>query len=293
MHIETFVIYKDLAELRSISKTAQRHNVSQSAISQQLAQLETIHKCQLVDRRKRPFDLTKQGELMYQAAKDITARYDELKSQINAMKYADSGRINVAAIFSIGMHSLQEYVKRFMVRFSEVNVHVEYLEAGKIYELLLKGEIDIGIVAVPKRDRRLEVYDFNEEPLVLACSSNHPLASESEIDINAIQFERFIAFEEETPTRILIDGILNRYSLNIQPVMAFDNIETVKRAVEIGAGVSILPKNALSQEITAGTIKTIGFSNENFVRPTGILIRKNKIQSRPCRYFVKLLTQQE
>jgi DNA-binding transcriptional LysR family regulator len=145
------------------------------------------------------------------------------------------------------------------------------------------------LVAVPKKDRRLEVYDFEDEPLVLVCSPKHPLAKESEIDMHRLQFERFIAFEKEVPTRVWIDGILSRYNTVVRPVMEFDNIETVKRAVEINAGVSILPETAVVQEVAGGTLKTVPFSNERFVRPTGILVRKGKMFSQAGRYFLELL----
>jgi len=289
MHIETLKIFCDLAELLSFSRTAEKHLLSQSAVSQQLAQLELAHKCQLIDRKKRPIELTKEGQLFYQAARDMLDRYEQLKSQLNALKSSAGSRINVAAIFSIGMHALPNYVKKFMVNYPKVNVHIEYLDAGRIYELVLAGDIDIGLVAVPRREKRLNVYDFQNEPLVLVCSPKHPLADESQIDIHRIQFERFISFEKNVPTRIWIDNILQRYSIVIQPVMEFDNIETIKRAVEINSGVSILPKTAIVQELADGTIKALTFSNENFVRPTGIIIRKDKILSQAGRYFIELL----
>ncbi|MBN1795655.1 MAG: LysR family transcriptional regulator [Sedimentisphaerales bacterium] len=291
MHIESFKMFCDLAELRSLSKTAERHVVSQSAVSQQIAQLEASHRCQLINRKKRPIELTRQGELLYKAAKDIISRYEEFKSELNTLKNTTGSRINIAAIFSIGMHSLPEYIKKFMVRYPDVHVHVEYFSAEKIYESVLTGEVDIGLVAVPKRDRHLEVYDFQDEQLVLVCSPKHPLAAESQIDIQSVQFERFIAFEENIPTRQWIDGILKRYGLTIRPVMEFDNIETVKRAIEINSGISILPATSVEQEIAAGTLKALRFTDENLTRPTGIIVRKNKIQTRPGRYFIKLLTE--
>lgn len=289
MHIETLEIFCDLAELLSFSKTAEKHLLSQSAVSQQLAQLELAHKCQLVNRKKRPIELTKEGQLLYQAARDMLDRYEQLKSQLNALKSSTGSRINVAAIYSIGMHTLPSYVKKFMVRYPKVNVHIEYFSSGKIYELVLAGDVDIGLVAVPRREKRLNVYDFQNEPLVLVCSPKHPLANESRVDIHRVQFERFISFEKNVPTRIWIDNILQRYSIVIRPVMEFDNVETIKRAVEINSGVSILPKTAIVQELAAGTIKALTFSNENFVRPTGIIIRKDKILSQAGRYFIELL----
>jgi len=289
MHIETLKIFCDLVEMRSFSKTAEEHLLSQSAISQQLAQLELTHKCQLVDRKKRPIELTKEGELLYKAAKDMLDRYEQLRSELNALKSSSRNRINVGAIYSIGMHTLPNYVKKFMVSYPNVNVHIEYFSADRIYELVLAGDIDIGLVAVPKRDKRLDVYDFEDEPLVLVCSPNHPLSCESQVDIHKLQFERFIGFEENVPTRMWIDNILQRYNIIIRPVMEFDNIETVKRAVEINSGVSILPQTAILQELGSRTLKAIPFSNENFVRPTGIIVRKNKLLGQAGRYFIELL----
>ncbi|GAG44046.1 unnamed protein product, partial [marine sediment metagenome] len=204
-------------------------------------------------------------------------------------KSSTGSRINVAAIYSIGMHTLPSYVKKFMVSYPNVNVHIEYFSADRIYEMVLAGDIDIGLVAVPKRDKRLDVYDFEDEPLVLACSPKHPLSNESQVDIHKLQFERFIGFEKDVPTRMWIDNILQRYNVVVRPVMEFDNIETVKRAVEINSGISILPQTAILQEIGSETIKAIGFSNENFVRPTGIIVRKNKLLGQAGRYFIELL----
>ncbi|UCD52271.1 MAG: LysR family transcriptional regulator [Phycisphaerales bacterium] len=292
MHIETLRIFCDLADSRSFSKTAEKHLLSQSAVSQQLAQLELVHKCQLVTRKKRPIELTSAGQLFYKAAKDILERYDQLRSELSTLQARTENRINVAAIFSIGMHSLPDYVKKFMVSCPDVHVHIEYLSAEKIYTQVLSGEVDIGIVAVPKKDKRLEVYDFDEEPLVLACSPRHPLAKETEVDIHKLQFERFIAFEKDVPTRVWIDGILSRYSAAVRPAMEFDNIETIKRALEINAGISILPEPAIVQEVAGGTIKAVPFSNERLVRPTGIIIRKGRALSQAGRYCVELLRKQ-
>ena len=127
----------------------------------------------------------------------------------------------------------------------------------------------------------------------MACSSRHVWADESEMDIHRVQFERFIGFEKKTPTREWIDNILQRYNITVHAVMEFDNIETIKRAVEINSGVSILPETVISQEVGSGTIKGIPFSNENFVRPTGIIVRKNRVHNKISREFIKLLSRED
>lgn len=289
MQIETLKIFCDLAELQSFSKTADRHFLSQSAVSQQLAQLELAYKCQLINRKKRPIELTKEGQLFYTAAIDILERHEQLRSELNALKSSTDSRINVAAIYSIGMHTLPDYIKRFMVKYPNVNVNIEYFRASKIYELILAGEADIGLVAIPKQDKRMDVYEFEDEPLVLACSPKHPLSRESRVDIHQLQFERFIGFEKDTPTRIWIDNIFERYNIVLRPAMEFDNVETIKRAVEINSGISILPQTVIIQEVNDGSIKTVGFSNEDFIRPTGIIVRKSKLLGQTGRYFIELL----
>jgi DNA-binding transcriptional LysR family regulator len=289
MQIETLRIFRDLADLRNFSKTADKHLLSQSAISQQLAQLELEYNCQLIDRKKRPIELTSVGKVLYRASCDVIERLEQVNNELNALKSSTLNRINIAAIFSIGMHALPVYLKKFMINNPQVNVHVEYLDADEIYSKVIAGEIDFGIVATPKRDKRLEVYDFQREPLVLVTSPANPLVNKDDIDIHHLQFEKFIAFESGIPTRVWIDGIFDRYNLVIRPIMEFDNIETIKRAVEINSGVSILPQTAITQEISNKSLKAVRLSNENFYRPTGIITRKNKARSRACQYFIELL----
>jgi len=289
MHIETLKMFCDLADLQSFSKTADKLSLSQSAISQQLAQLELMHNCELISRKKRPIELTGEGLLVYKAAKDILDRYDQLKSELNALKSSASSQINIAAVYSIGMYALSDYVKKFMLKYPTVKANVEYYSASKVYEMTFAGDIDVGLIACPKRDKRLNLYNFVDEPLVLVCSPKHPLANTSTIDIHKVQFEKFIAFEHGVPSRLWVDDILRRYNIATHAVMEFDNIEIIKRAIEINAGISILPQTTITKELETGTLKAISFSNENFTRPTSIITLKNKKQNQFIRYFVDLL----
>ncbi len=288
MQIETIRIFCDVVELQNLSRTAERHGISQSAVSQQLAQLELAHKCQLIDRKKRPLAVTAAGEIFYRACKDILDRYDHLKSEL-AQLGETTARIKVAAIFSIGMHTLQPYVKRFMSKYPKINLQLEYSSAGQIYERVLAGQIDVGLVAVPKRDRNIDVHPFEDEPLVLVTNRDHPLATATAIDIHRLQGENFIAFAKNVPSRTLIDGILSQYNVSVRTVTEFDNTETIKRAVEIGAGVSILPEVTLRSELAGGTLAAIPFSNDRFTRPTAVIVRKNKTLTHPGRFFIELL----
>ena len=288
MNIETAKLFCDLVETKNFSRTAQAHGISQSAVSQQVAQLEMEHKVQLFDRKKRPIELTIAGQIFYKACRDILERYNHLTIELAGLN-ASNCRINVSAIFSIGMHTLQPYVKKFMSIYPDVNLSIVYEDARDIYDKLLSGQIDIGVVAAPRRDRNIEVYPFENEPLVMVCPPEHLLTEHDTVDIHNIEGEKFIAFAQNIPSRNLIDSILHRYNVSVRVVMEFDNTETIKRAVEIGAGVSILPKPCLRTELVGGSLKALPFSNETFYRPTGVIIRKGKTLSKAARHLIELL----
>ena len=288
MNMDSMRILCDLVELQNFSRTAELHGISQSAVSQQLAQIEMTHKVQLINRKKRPLELTNAGQIFYRACKDILERYDQLHNELAALSKTGC-RINLASIFSIGMHTLQPYVKKFMSIYPDVNLSIEYLDAKDIYMRLLKGSIDIGVVAVPKRDRNINVYNFENEPLAMVCSPEHPFSLSDEIDIHHLQGERFIAFAENVPTRQCIDSILKQFGVSVHIVMEFDNIETIKRAIEINSGISILPKTSIMAELNSGALQSVAFTNDHFYRSTGIVVRKDRQLNKAAQYLVELL----
>jgi len=288
MNLDSARIFCTLVEQKNFSRTADLHSISQSAVSQQLAQLELMHDNQLINRKKRPLELTEAGQVFYRACKEILERYDRLHRELSDLSKT-KGRINLASIFSIGMHTLQPYIKKFMKVYPDVNLAVEYLDAKDIYGGLLKGSIDIGVVALPKRDRNLRVYSFENEPLVLVCSPGHSFAALEQINIHHLQGEKFIGFCKNVPTRQYIDNILKRYSVSVQVTMEFDNIETIKRAIEIKSGISILPLPSVKTEVANGTLTVVEFSNEHFFRPTGIVIQKGHQLTKAADYLLELM----
>jgi len=275
--------------MKSFSHTAEKNMISQSAVSQQLAQLERIFNTPLINRQRKSFGLTDAGEMFYNTCKDIITRYDNFQSSLNYLKNSAKGKITIAAIYSIGMHSLQEYIKKFVAARPDVHLDLEYLSDTEIYNRILSGRIDIGLVAIPRNSPDIQVFDFLSEPMVCVCSPQHQFAKKTSIDICMMQYQPFIAFAQNLPTRNLIDQMLISYNIAVKPVMEFDNVETIKRVVEINAGISIMPQTTLKNELANKTLKAIPFSNENFKRPTGIIIRKNRAMNDNLKAFIELL----
>ena len=185
MQIESLKMFCDLAETESFTKAAQINQVTQSAISQQISSLERTFKSLLIERSKKKFRLTREGQTLYDYSKQIIQTYESLHSELQELKDIISGTIRVATIYSIGLHDLPPYIKRFMKSYPTVNVHVEYRRANQVYDDVLGNVVDLGLVAYPAKDSKLEIIPLRKEPLVLVCHPNHPFAKLKTVRLKA------------------------------------------------------------------------------------------------------------
>jgi DNA-binding transcriptional LysR family regulator len=289
MQIESLKVFCDLAETESFTKAAQINGVTQSAVSQQISSLERIFKSLLIERSKKQFRLTREGQVFYDYSKQILQTYASLDSRMQELKDIISGTIRVATIYSIGLHDLPPYIKKFMKSYPTVNVHVEYRQATQVYEDVLSNIVDLGLIAYPIRDAKLEIVALHKEPLVLVCHPQHPFTKQKSIKLKALAGQKIISFEPDTPTRKALDKILREHDVEVQHVMEFDNVETVKRAVEIDAGISIVPQGSVIQEIQKKTLASVEIEDGQFYRPLAAIYKKNRVLSPAMKQFLAIL----
>jgi DNA-binding transcriptional LysR family regulator len=195
----------------------------------------------------------------------------------------------VATIYSIGLHDLPPYLKKFLKAYPTVNVHVEYRRANQVYEDVMGNVVDLGLVAYPTRDNKLEIYPLRKDPLVLVCHPQHALAKQKRIKMKTLSGQKFIGFQPDIPTRKALDKILKENNVDVQHVMEFDNIETVKRAVEIDAGVAIVPQTTVVQEVAKQTLAQVELDDGDFFRPLAAIYKKNKVLSPAMKQFLSIL----
>jgi len=290
MQIENFKIFADLVETKSFSKAAKLNGITQSAVSQQARAMERNFKTLMIDRSQKQFNLTREGQRIYEAAKEILHVYEKLESELQEMKKVISGTIRISTIYSIGLHELPPYVKRFLQEFPSVNVRIEYRRSNLVYEDILRNAVDFGLVAFPQKQRQIEMIPFRNDRLVLITHPNHMLAKATEVDLKTLAGQKFIGFDPDIPTRKAVDSIFRDNKLEITPVMEFDNIETVKRAVEIDHGIAIVPQATVQQELRQGTLAIVPFKGKEFTRPLAILHRKGRVLTPAMRKFVETLS---
>lgn len=289
MQIESLKVFCDLAETESFTKAAQINNVTQSAVSQQISSLERQFKSLLIERSKKKFRLTREGQVLYDYSKQIIQTYEALFSRLQEIKDIISGTIRVSTIYSIGLHDLPPYLKKFLKAYPTVNVHVEYRRSNQVYEDVLGNVVDLGLVAYPQKDSKLEIIPLRRDLLVLVCHPQHPFARMKTVRLQAIAGQKFIGFEPDIPTRRAIDRVLKDNDVAVQHVMEFDNIETVKRAVEIDAGIAIVPHGTITQEITKQTLAEVRIEGEEIYRPLAAIHKRNKVLSPAMKQFLNVL----
>jgi len=289
MQIESLKVFCDLSETESFTKAAQINHVTQSAVSQQMSSLERQFKSLLIERSKKKFRLTREGQVLYDYSKQIIQTYEALFSRLQEIKDIVSGTIRVATIYSIGLHDLPPYLKKFLKAYPTVHVHVEYRRSNQVYDDVLSNVVDLGLVAYPARDAKLEIVPLRKDMMVLICHPQHPLSRNKTIKCKDIAGQKFIGFEPDIPTRRAIDKILKENDVQVQRVMEFDNIETVKRAVEIDAGIAIVPHGTITQEISKQTLAEVKLEDAEFYRPLAAIHKKNKVLSPAMKQFLNVL----
>lgn len=289
MQVESLKVFCDLADTESFTRAAQINNITQSAVSQQISSLERQFNSPLIERSKKKFRLTREGQVLYDFSKVIIQTYDSMQSKMQEIKDIISGTIRVATIYSIGLHDLPPYLKKFLKAYPTVHVHVEYRRSNQVYDDVLGNVVDLGLVAYPTKDARLEIVPLRQDLLVLICHPSHPLGKHKSIKLSQLNRQKFIGFEPDIPTRKAIDKIMKDEEVQVEHVMEFDNIETVKRAVEIDAGISIVPHGTITQEVTKQTLAEVKLEGHDLYRPLAAIYKKNKVLSPAMKQFLSIL----
>ncbi len=289
MHIETLKVFCDVVETGSFSVAASQNFITQSAVSQQLRGLEIKHKCKLLERSRGGAKPTPQGAILYKASREIIDRYMNVEAELQHSCHVIGGDLRVAIVYSVGLHELPAYLKEYLRSYPEVNVHIEYSRPNKIYENVISQQIDLGIVAYPQKNPQIVSIPIREDNLVLACPPDHALAAAKKISLSKLEGENFVAYEKDIATRKATDQLLKSNQVNVNYVAEYDNIETIKRAVEIGQGVAIIPLPAIRNEISQGSLKIANLTDVNLLRPLGIIHKRGRHLSPAADKFIEVV----
>lgn len=298
MHLESLKIFCDVVRWASFSRGAAENGISQSSASQSVHQLELRLGVKLIDRSKRPLVPTPQGKVYYEGCKDLVGRYLEVENRVKALEDARNvvGTVGVASIYSVGLHHMSRFVRTFGERYPGASVRLEYLHPTRVVESVTAGGTELGLISFPKRWPELTVIPWRAEEMVLAVHPSHRFAGRGSVDVHELDGETFISYDPDLSIRRAIDRSLRYHEVTFSVALEFDNIENIKRAVEIPAGVAILPEPTLAREVEAGTLVAVRISGQDpdhrLTRPLAVIHRRHHQLGLTASRFLKLLTEE-
>jgi DNA-binding transcriptional LysR family regulator len=282
-------LFADIAETRSISKSAIRNSISQSAASQHLQELERQFDVQLVDRSIRPLVLTEAGNIYLRFCLDVIEKQEIFNQGLQRIKGETEGVIRVASIYSVGVSDLNRIEDALAEKNPEIKLRITYLQPNKVYEAIRQDRADLGLVSYPEGDSEIEVIPWRDERMAVAVARNSPLATKVWLRPNDLEGQDFIGFDDDLPIAGAVEQYLHSAGVIVNKVMQFDNLASVKEAVAGGAGISILPYRQLKAEVDSGRLAAIRLDNPPIYRPLGIIHQAQKRLSPSMEQFLEAL----
>ena len=294
MHIETLKVFCDLVDVESFSLAAERNFITQSAVSQQIRTLEDKFKRRLLERirGRREVKLTPAGEVFYRESKNVLAAYDQLQENLRGVVGKIGGTVKVATVYSVGLHELPVKVREFMTKFPAAKIDLEYSRTTRVVRDVMTGTVELGILAFPEPKRGLTITPMPANRLVVIAPPDHKFASKKKLKVTDLNGQDFVLFERDVPTRKAMDKIFKTNGVEVKKIAEFDNIETIKRAVEVGFGLAIVPEPSVGEARKAGTLIVIPLAEKYWVRSVGVIHRTDKNLSLAAKKFVQLLSEE-
>jgi LysR family transcriptional regulator, transcriptional activator of the cysJI operon len=271
-----------------MSQGAEACGISQSAATQHVKEVERRLHTTLFDRTKRPLQLTDAGKVYAEFCREVLRQEEQMERSIESLE--GGGTVRVASIYSVGITEMTQLQERFTAAHPTAHLFVEYMRPDRVYEAVRNDSCDLGLVSYPQSSREIAALPWRQEEMQLAVPPMHPFARRGEVQASDLAGEDFIAFDEDLTIRRELDRFLRAQSVEVHVAMHFDNIQTIKEAVALGNGISILPARTMQSEIAQGRLVAVRLNAPGLVRPVGILHRKRKTLSGAARAFLELLT---
>ncbi len=295
MQLETLRLFIDLVEAGSFSLAATKHRLTQSAVSQRIASLEKELGVRLLV-RGRNTEPTPEGTLLLENAHRILGIHEDFLRHLRELQQPVEGLLRIATIYSIGLHELPPYLKWFRDHYPKVEVRVEYLRSDRVYREVAEGRADLGFVAYPDCGdcRELTCDTFWQDELVVIFPPGHPFATGRSVALPDLNAVRFISFQPDLPTRKAIDSLFAGAGIEVDQLMELDNVELVKRAVELENAVAIVPQRTVYAEVRGGRLAEARLEapGHDTTRPLGMIWRTGEPLGRAGREFTELLRNQ-
>ena len=263
------------ARLGSLTKAAERMTITQSAVSQQIKSLEEELSVKLFNRYGPRKDLTPDGELFLDLITPLIQDIDSLRTTFEDLKGNQKGLLTIAATTFMIMNYLPGIIKKFIRSYPNVRLIIEERRWTDIVTLCQSGEIDFGLAPTARIPQNLDFIQLDPIDRILITAKNHPLSTKKQVTLLDIVQYPMITYEKGLVSRDEIDEVFEQVQLDVEVIMEATNVETIKRYVELGVGVAVIPKIALlpHQKRSLTSIPVSKYFGQSYY---GVILKKGK-----------------
>lgn len=288
-HLTTFC---RVVEEGSFTRAAQVQNMTQPSVTKQIGALEDHLQIQLFTRQGKQVHLTPAGDLVYGYARQITHMIAECESAVREVRSPGGGHITVGCVHTIGLFTLPDLLAEFAREHPRVKIYVRTGNNQETINLLLHGEVDVGLTTTPQVHERLESRALFEDPLLVVASPEYAANLPPLLELGELARQPMISYVRGARYRITTDLLLEQVGISPNVVMEFDNHEAIKTMVRLGFGVALEPASAVATDLESGVLVAVhvpGLPDSS--RTSSLVVRRDERLSPGVQAFIQLLEQ--
>jgi DNA-binding transcriptional LysR family regulator len=288
MDYDQLASFLEVSKLQSFSRAAEKLFRTQPAISAQVRLLEQECGEKLFDRSGKKVLLTPAGEILHRYAVKLLGLQKEALQAIAELNLTPRGKLYIGANEATCLYVLPKTFAKFKHLYPLVQISIYRNFSHKILQKVQEGAVDMGIVTLPQTMNNMEVLPVFRDEVQVVVPKHHPLAKHRSVTVEEIAHHPLI-LPKTGHTRVVIDRLLREYRDHIQISMELASVETIKKFVGAGLGISLISRTYAQPEVMAGVLKLIPLEGQKIYRELGLVYRRDRYLSLPAKVFIEVV----
>ncbi len=280
--------FLEVAKLQSFSRAAEKLFRTQPAISAQVRLLEQECGEKLFDRSSKKVLLTPAGEILFRYAERLLAMQKEALQAIAELNQTPRGKLHIGANEATCLYVLPKTFARFKHLYPLVQISIYRNFSHKILQKVQEGAVDLGIATLPLAAQNLEVIPVFRDEVQVVVPKTHALARNKSVTVEEFA-EHPLILPKTGHTRVVIDRLLRAHRYRLQISMELASVETIKKFVGAGLGISLISRTYVQPEVAAGLLKLIPLEGQKIYRELGLVYRRDRYLSLPAKVFIEVV----
>jgi len=293
MLLQQLLTFSRVAEEGSFTRAADLLNLSQPAVTRQVAALEAELTVPLIERPGKAFHLTPAGEIVFKYAREIVGLTDRCREEVLSLSHPERGQVSVACVTTVGLVTLPGLIFEYRKLYPDVHIRVWSGRTRGVLDRMLDGSADLGLTSSPVMHPRLASLPLFDDPVVPVAAPSLAARLPDPIPLEVLSEQDLILYQAPSLFRTLVDGALEQAGVYARVAMEFDSHEAVRSAVNFGYGIALVPQEAVTEDLAQGRLLQLHVEGlAPITRTTSLVLRRRDSSRLPAvANFVRLVVE--